>query len=153
MLVSSFHLDGWMLVQASLASWICYWILVFLYRITFHPLAKFPGPKIAAMTMWYETYWDVWPHLGRYQWKIQEMHKQYGTWSNLPSYIRWHDVGITQSLVNRRAGPVIRINPMHLHISDASFYNTIYAGSGHKRDKCTWQQYRVEPQSMSLNSS
>ena len=38
---------------------------------------------------------------------------------------------------------------MHLHISDASFYNTIYAGSGHKRDKCTWQQYRVEPQSMS----
>lgn len=62
---------------AILLSYFTYWCLVFIYRITFHPLAKFPGPKLAAATFWYEFYYDLWlPQ--RYLWKIEELHKQYG---------------------------------------------------------------------------
>jgi cytochrome P450 len=32
-------------------------------------------------------------------------------------------------------GPIIRVNPNELHFNDAYFYNTIYSGSKHRRDK------------------
>lgn len=47
------------------------------YRLYFSPLAKFPGPKLAALTLWYEFYYDVIKR-GKYTWKIADMHKQYG---------------------------------------------------------------------------
>jgi hypothetical protein len=46
-------------------------------RLYFHPLAHIPGPKLAALTWWYEFYFDV-IQQGRYVFKIQELHKQYG---------------------------------------------------------------------------
>jgi hypothetical protein len=47
-------------------------------RLYFHPLAHIPGPKLAALTWWYEFYFDG-IQQGRYVFKIQELHKQYGT--------------------------------------------------------------------------
>ena len=35
-------------------------------------------------------------------------------------------------------GPIIRINPIHIHINDASFFDEIYAGGIRKRDRCAW---------------
>jgi hypothetical protein len=55
------------------------------YRLYFSPLAKFPGPKLAALTLWYEFYYDV-VKKGRYTWKIGELHKKYGT---LRHHDRW----------------------------------------------------------------
>jgi hypothetical protein len=46
-------------------------------RLWFHPLAHIPGPKLAALTWWYEFYYDG-IQQGRYVFKIQELHKQYG---------------------------------------------------------------------------
>lgn len=54
-----------------------YLITTAVYRLYFSPLAKFPGPKLAALTLWYEFYYDV-VERGRYTWRIAEMHKQYG---------------------------------------------------------------------------
>lgn len=50
--------------------------LVF-YRLYLHPLAKFPGPKLAAITRYYEAYFDVVQN-GQYTFKIAELHKRYG---------------------------------------------------------------------------
>lgn len=32
---------------------------LYLYRYTLHPLAKFPGPRLAAVSSLYQIYYDV----------------------------------------------------------------------------------------------
>ncbi|KAF1983502.1 cytochrome P450 [Aulographum hederae CBS 113979] len=73
-----------------------------IYRLWFHPIAKFPGPKIAGLTYWYEMYYDIYLG-GQYGNRIKAMHDQYG--------------------------PIIRISPAELHVSDPSFYQPLYAPS------------------------
>ena len=60
-----------------LAFGVAYVVGLSLYRLYLSPLAKFPGPKLAALTLWYEFYYDVVKE-GRYSWEIAEMHKKYG---------------------------------------------------------------------------
>ena len=42
------------------------------------PLASFPGPKIAALTGYYEFYYDFFRN-GTYTFQIEKMHQKYGT--------------------------------------------------------------------------
>ncbi|KAI9795739.1 MAG: hypothetical protein M1833_006832 [Piccolia ochrophora] len=79
-----------------------------IYRLYFSPLAGFPGPKIVALTFWYELYWEI-IKVGRYQWKIKEMHEKYG--------------------------PIVRISPIEIHINDPEFIDTVYPSSGRRTDK------------------
>ena len=48
-----------------------------IYRLFLHPLAKYPGPKLAALSNWYEFYYDV-VQQGKFTFHIQELHKIYG---------------------------------------------------------------------------
>lgn len=84
-----------------------------LWRLYLSPIAHIPGPKLAALTLWYEFYYDV-VLGGQYTFKIIELHKQYG--------------------------PIIRISPWELHVGDPDFYSVLYAtsASGQKRNKYNW---------------
>lgn len=52
-----------------------FWLAV--YRLYLHPLAKFPGPKLAAVTTLYEFYYDGLKR-GQYTFEIGRMHEKYG---------------------------------------------------------------------------
>ena len=54
-----------------------YFVFLVIYRLYFSPLSKFPGPKIAAATGWYEFYYQCWLN-GKYIFEIEKMHKKYG---------------------------------------------------------------------------
>ncbi|KAI9041023.1 putative Cytochrome P450 [Aspergillus affinis] len=81
-------------------------------RLYFHPLAPIPGPRLAALTWWYEFYYDA-IQPGHYVFKIQELHRQYG--------------------------PIIRVTPDEIHISDVGFLDTVYAPSMMRRCKYAYQ--------------
>ena len=48
------------------------------YRLFFSALSEFPGPKIAAVTGYYEFYYDFF-RKGTYVFEIEKMHERYGT--------------------------------------------------------------------------
>lgn len=49
-----------------------------IYRLYLSPVAKFPGPKLAALSLWYEFYYDVIGR-GQYCFEIDKLHDLYGT--------------------------------------------------------------------------
>ena len=63
----------WVIVAglATYSLWKC------VYNLYLHPLARFPGPRLAALGTYYEFYYDVVKD-GTYLWEIQKMHKIYG---------------------------------------------------------------------------
>ena len=75
--LSLLHLPTAAALAAGLLAAYC--VAGVLYRLQFHPLARFPGPKIAAATLWYEFYYDCILY-GQYTFKIGRMHEKYG-WS------------------------------------------------------------------------
>lgn len=62
-----------------------YAALLIIYRLTLHPVAKFPGPKIAAATKWFEFYHDCLKDGGGlFSYEIDRMHEKYGTVIQIP---------------------------------------------------------------------
>jgi hypothetical protein len=70
----SFSLVSWQSIAAII---LLYFMTLALYRLYLHPLSRFPGPKLAAVTRSYEGYYDLYQN-GQYTFKIAELHKQYG---------------------------------------------------------------------------
>ena len=73
-----------------------YLILRSVYRLTYHPLAKFPGPRWAAITPMYAGLYDL-------SFKTSFC-------KQLPA-------------LHARYGPIIRIRPNELHVLDIAAYN------------------------------
>ncbi|KAG6999208.1 cytochrome P450 monooxygenase [Physcia stellaris] len=82
-----------------------------IYRLYLSPIAKFPGRKLAALTFWYEFYYDV-VKRGSYMWEVERMHEVYG--------------------------PIIRINPYELHVSDPAFAEKLYPNKAKNVEKWLW---------------
>lgn len=58
---------------------ILYVVALAVHRLYLSPLAKFPGPKLAALTQWYEIYYDVFKNGGgQFTFEIKRMHEKYG---------------------------------------------------------------------------
>jgi hypothetical protein len=64
-------------IAGALICGVLYAICLVIYRLFLSPLSKFPGPKIAAATHYYEFYYNYWRQ-GQYIYRIEEMHKKYG---------------------------------------------------------------------------
>jgi hypothetical protein len=75
--------------QSIVAAIVLYYATLVLYRLYLHPLARFPGPKLAAVTRWYEGYYDLYQK-GQYTFKIAQLHKQYGVDDLIP----WHPTNL-----------------------------------------------------------
>lgn len=46
-------------------------------RLYFHPLARYPGPLLAASSMWYKTYYDIVMD-GGWAEHLEHLHSVYG---------------------------------------------------------------------------
>ncbi|KAL3465726.1 cytochrome P450 [Aspergillus heterothallicus] len=98
------------LVALAVLSSLAYGAYLVIYRLYFHPLRHFPGPKIAAVTFWYEVYhdWFRGPYPG-WSWNVDKLHRQYG--------------------------PIIRKTPDELSIQDPDYIDTFFASG--RRDRYT----------------
>ena len=56
----------------------CFYLLALgIYRLYLHPLANFPGPKLAALSRWYKFYFEV-LRKGNFTFHIPVLHRKYG---------------------------------------------------------------------------
>ena len=62
------------IITLTLLMYILYGVI---WRLYLSPIARFPGPRLAALTFWNETYYDI-ALGGKFTWKISEYHKNYG---------------------------------------------------------------------------
>ncbi|KAF2274052.1 cytochrome P450 [Westerdykella ornata] len=99
-------------VTVACAVALSYLLALAVYRLYLHPLAKFPGPKLAALTSWYEAYYEI-VLKGQYSRKITDLHDKYG--------------------------PIIRVTPHELHIRDSRFFDQFYA-KNQRLDKEGWDK-------------
>lgn len=84
-------------------------IFLIIYRLYFHPLAKYPGPILAKFSSLYEYYWDL----------IKDGQMVYHL---------YHDL-------HPRFGKFVRIGPNRLRVQDPdAFYEVHYVGSQFARD-------------------
>lgn len=61
-----------------LLAWVIYRAALMLYNVSpYHPLHAFPGPRLAAMTLLYEFWYDF-VCFGTYTREIKRMHDVYG---------------------------------------------------------------------------
>ena len=95
-------------VSGSVAVWLLYLFSLGIYRLWLSPIAHLPGPKLAALTQYYEFYYDI-VLGGQYTFKILEMHNKYG--------------------------PVVRISPWEVHVRDHDFHSELYTGPSRPRQK------------------
>lgn len=84
-------------------------LIVIVYRFYLHPLSRFPGPRLAAITQVREFYYAG--ITGTFPDEIQKMHQTYG--------------------------PIVRINPWEVSIDDSAF-NTGYFGRDKRLSKDPW---------------
>ncbi len=127
------------LLITMLGACLVYILTLAVHRLFFSPIASIPGPKLAAVSFWYVYYPDSF----------------YQATSNSPRYEFYYDVILKGQYtfeigrMHKLYGPIIRINPLEVHISRPDFYEKLYSGPGKRRNKWSWYTAQFAlPQSM-----
>ena len=76
-------LDASRVIAYSLVAIVSYAIFGLFRQIYFHPLSHISGPKLAAATWFYQSYYSLWDG-SKYYLQIEKLHKHYGTPLILP---------------------------------------------------------------------
>ncbi|RYC61314.1 hypothetical protein CHU98_g4892 [Xylaria longipes] len=92
-------ISGWKFASTFLICYGLYAGALVIYRLTLHPLAKFPGPFLCRISYLQQCYYEAILG-GKFVRRIEEYHRIYGL--------------------------VVRISPTEVHISDAPLYHEIY---------------------------
>ena len=112
-------------LQPLIATVVFYVLYKVVYRLFFHPLSNVPGPWYAAISTFYEFWWDA-PKSGQYMFRIEEMHKKYG--------------------------PIVRINPWEVHINDPSFMDPLWGNSSLEKDPFFYGGFGIDTASVTTVS-
>ncbi|KAJ3499068.1 hypothetical protein NLG97_g632 [Lecanicillium saksenae] len=113
----------WLLTLLGLATVSAIGVVV--YRLTLHPLARVPGPVLAAATGAYEAYFQLFKDGGgRYWVEVDRLHSIYG--------------------------PIVRISPWEVHIKDSE-WNDVFKLSA--RPNKPWWYYRSFGSAQSTNTT
>ncbi|KIW06951.1 uncharacterized protein PV09_02612 [Verruconis gallopava] len=86
-------------ILLAVVAYVVYLAGLGVYNLYFSPLAKFPGPRLAALTTWYNAYYDLVVG-GQFVHVVEELHRIYG--------------------------PVVRVRPDVLAVNDPDFVDKIY---------------------------
>jgi hypothetical protein len=66
-------------IVLALISLTAYVVALVFYRLVLSPLAKYPGPKLAAATYWVEAYYELFKGVGgQFVFEYQKWHDIYG---------------------------------------------------------------------------
>ncbi|OGM43368.1 hypothetical protein ABOM_008724 [Aspergillus bombycis] len=104
---------------------ITYILWLSIYRLFFHPLSQYPGPKFAAVTNWYTAF---------YAWR-GDLHLQNRA---------WHD----------KYGEIVRSGPNTLWFNSHSMYSDIYNTGGVNVGKVdAWEVYSASRHSPNILSA
>ena len=106
----SFELpDNALLATFAVTAFTSYLAILSIYRLFFHRISHIPGPKLAALTYYYQAYYDVYPHKGKWLFHQMSLHEKYG--------------------------PIMRVGPDEIHIADPDFYAEFAGSATKRRDK------------------
>lgn len=73
--VTSSLQEHWLVTAITIL--LIYYLPRTIYRLYFHPISSFPGPRLAAASTKYEFYWDF-IRGGQYSKHIGKLHGRYG---------------------------------------------------------------------------
>ena len=124
------NLSSTQVIISFCASFILYIASLIVYRRYFHLLVNYPDPILAAVTRYYEAYYDLWK-TGYCTFKIGELHKKYSL------ACRPFAFAFIRMLIPMlfELGPIIRISPYEIHINDPDCHEKLYNHQGH------WDKY------------
>lgn len=107
---------------------VVYLVSLAIYRLYLHPLSRFPGPKLAALTNYWELYQDFFREESGYLFiELDNLHNKYGE--------RFPRRQIYLHPYQRPAGPIVRIRPNEVHVKDSNWMDVLYTGPSDVRSE------------------
>ncbi|KAI1394186.1 putative cytochrome P450 [Hypoxylon trugodes] len=111
---------------------ILYWSCVVFYRLFLSNLAKFPGPKLAAATGWYEAFIDL--YSSNFPDVLEGLHEKYGPIVRINPWELSYVTPIPfPNIASCDPMNAREVNIPNVRIRDADFYNELYVSGGKRR--------------------